>query len=138
MLLYHFRELLHTKKRQDDTCARLLAVLGEFNVICEIQLAGPEYRSQQGCSSLSPEIAEELFGSELLDNKSNMTKLENGTITVDNFLSPAHTLLQIQCLDQKGLFYDIMRTSKDCNIQVFADRVSSNSILVGHGLIWFH
>lgn len=111
-------ELLHTKKRQDDTCARLLAVLGEFNVICEIQLAGPEYRSQQGCSSLSPEIAEELFGSELLDNKSNMTKLENSTITVDNFLSPAHTLLQIQCLDQKGLFYDIMRTSKDCNIQI--------------------
>lgn len=109
---------MHTKKRQDETCARLVDVLGEFNVSCEIQLAGPEYGSQQGCSSLSPEIVEELFGSELLDKKEKMTELEKGSITVDNILSPAHTLLQIQCLDQKGLFYDIMRTSKDCNIQV--------------------
>lgn len=118
-VLYHFRELLHTKKRQDDTCAHLLAVLGEFNVSCEIQLAGPEYGSQQGCSSLSAEIAEELFGSESFDKKEIRIKLEKATVTVDNCMSPAHTLLQIQCLDQKGLFYDVMRTSKDCNIQVF-------------------
>ena len=118
---------MHTKKRQDDTCAHLLAVLGEFNVSCEIQPVGPEYGSRQGCSSLSTEIVEELFGSDPLDKEEDRSKLEKATITVDNFMSPAHTLLQIQCLDQKGLFYDIMRTSKDYDIQVLDHRISGYS-----------
>jgi len=37
---------------------------------------------------------------------------------MDNSLSPVHTLIQIQCVDHKGLLYDIMRTLKDCSIQI--------------------
>lgn len=111
--------------RRDGICEHLMAALGDYCITCEIQLAGPEYEGLQGCSSLAPAIADELFGYELsdseaclqvlcLDTRSRMT----ATITVDNLLSPAHTLLHIECVDQKGLFYDILRTSKDYNIRV--------------------
>lgn len=76
-------------------------------------------------TSLSPTVAEELFRFDLRDTETHsqalsadMTKLKKANVTVDNSLSPAHTLLQIHCADQKGLLYDIMRTLKDCNIQV--------------------
>lgn len=121
-------ELLHTKKRRDDTCNQLIDVLGDNCISCELKLAGPEYESQQGFSSLSPAVSEKLFSCELSSidnclqaNNPDVTKLKKSTITVDNYLSPAHTLLQIQCADQKGLFYDIMRTLKDCNIQIFIE-----------------
>ncbi|KAJ0046181.1 hypothetical protein Pint_06256 [Pistacia integerrima] len=123
-------ELLHTKKRRDDTCEHLMTVLGEYSISCELQLAGPEYESLQGFSSLPPAIAGELFY-QLPDKEdcsqalSMQTMTVNmATITVDNHLSPAHTLLQIKCADQKGLFYDILRTSKDLNIRVFSHELS--------------
>lgn len=99
--------------------------LGERCISSELQLAGPEYGQLQGFSSLQPAFAEELFGSELLDKVSlhplsqDMTTLKKPSVMVDNSLSPAHTLLQIQCVDQKGLCYDIMRISKDSDIKVF-------------------
>lgn len=128
-------DLLHTKKRQDDTCERLNAVLGELCISCEIQLAGPEYEGfQQGFSSLPPEIAEELFSSELSKDESRsqactpeLAKLKKANITMDNSLSPAHTLLQIHCVDQKCLLYDILRTLKDCSIKIAYSRFSSNT-----------
>lgn len=56
---------------------------------------------------------------EMLDpQKSGPAPSHNVTITMDNSLSPAHTLVQIVCQDHKGLLYDIMRTLKDYNIQV--------------------
>ncbi|KAF8396760.1 hypothetical protein HHK36_018391 [Tetracentron sinense] len=127
-------ELLHTKNRRDDTCERLNAILGESCISCELQLAGPEFETQQGVSSLSPEIAEELFCCEMSDQETrlqalspDMTKLKKANVTIDNSLSPAHTLLQIHCVDQKGLLYDIMRTLKDCSIQIAYGRFSSNT-----------
>ncbi|KAJ4834463.1 ACT domain-containing protein acr9 [Turnera subulata] len=124
---------LHTKERQDEICEQLHAVLGESCISCELQLAGPEYECIQGMSSLSPSVAEELFHSEILDKgihsqalSPDMTRLKKSHVTVDNSLSPAHTLLQIHCLDHKGLLYDIMRTLKDCNIQVAYGRFSQN------------
>lgn len=125
---YHFRDLLHTKSRREETCDHLIHVLGEDCISCELQLAGPEYESLQGFSALSQAVAEELFNCELSDKEASsqalspeMIKVKKATtITIDNFMSPAHTLLQIQCLDQKGLIYDILRTSKDCNIQVIS------------------
>ena len=119
------RELLHTKKRQDDTLEQLYTVLGESCISCELQLAGPEYENHQCVSSLSPGIAEELFRCELSDKEfhsqalsPDMTILKKASVIVDNSLSPAHTLLQICCVDHKGLVYDILRTLKDCNIKV--------------------
>ncbi|KAK9279367.1 hypothetical protein L1049_013046 [Liquidambar formosana] len=127
-------DLLPTKKRQDEINEQLHAVLGESCISCELQLAGPEFDSHQGLSSLSPAIAEELFRCELSDQKicsqalsPDLTKLKQTSVVIDNSLSPAHTLLQIHCVDQKGLFYDIMRTLKDCNIQIAYGRFSPNT-----------
>ncbi|GFZ14889.1 ACT domain-containing protein [Actinidia rufa] len=125
------KDLLHTKQRREDTCERLSVVLEEDCMSCELQLAGPECESQQGFSSLSEAVAEELFSSELSNKKAcskalspNMKKIKTAAIMVDNFMSPAHTLLQIQCVDQKNLVYDILRTAKDCNIQIAYGRIS--------------
>ncbi|OVA18317.1 ACT domain [Macleaya cordata] len=128
-------ELLHTKKRRDDTCRSLNAVLGDLCISCDLQLSGPEYETlQQGVSSLPPAVAEELFCCELSDKDNlsqaltpDLTKLKMASVTIDNSLSPAHTLLQIHCIDQKGLLYDIMRTLKDCNIQIAYGRFSSTT-----------
>lgn len=127
-------ELLHTKKRQDDTLEQLYAVLGESCISCELQLAGPEYENHQCVSSLSPGIAEELFRCELSDKEfhsqalsPDMTILKKASVIVDNSLSPAHTLLQIYCVDHKGLVYDILRTLKDCNIKISYGRFSQNT-----------
>lgn len=127
-------ELLHTKKRRDETLERLNAVLGESCIVCELQLVGPEFENfQQGLSSLPPQAAEELFSSELSENECrsqaltpDLSKLKKASITMDNSLSPGHTLLQIHCVDQKGLLYDIMRPLKDCSIQIAYGRFSSN------------
>ncbi|KAK6228004.1 hypothetical protein SCA6_000344 [Theobroma cacao] len=126
-------ELLHTKQRRDDTTAHLITVLGKYCISCELQLAGPEYESMKAFSSLPPAVAEELFSYELADKeasskelKADLMALKKATVTIDNQLSPVHTLLQIQCVDQKGLFYDILRTSKDCDIQIAYGRFSSS------------
>ncbi|KAF7811335.1 ACT domain-containing protein ACR9 [Senna tora] len=126
-------ELLHTKKRQDYVCDYLKAALEECCISCELQLAGPEYGDLQGSSSLPSVVSEELFSSELSDKGSlhplspDMKTLKKPTVVVDNSLSPAHTLLQIECADQKGLCYDIMRISKDSDIKVTYGRFSSSA-----------
>ncbi|KAL3521069.1 hypothetical protein ACH5RR_019218 [Cinchona calisaya] len=123
--------LLHTQERQNETCEHLGLVLGEYCISCELELAGPEYIGQQDFSSLSPKVAEDLFSCKLSHKEvcskaipSNLSKVRQANVTVDNVLSPAHTLLQIQCNDQKGLIYDILRTSKDLDIQIAFGRIS--------------
>jgi hypothetical protein len=95
------------------------------SVTCEI-LSAEGF--QQGFSSLPPTISEELFRLELDDCESSLgtlsaevKKVQKASIKFDNSLSPAHTLLQIICVDQKGLIYDMLRTLKDCNIKVLED-----------------
>ncbi|KAJ6964239.1 hypothetical protein NC652_002503 [Populus alba x Populus x berolinensis] len=129
--LMSIRELLHTKQRQNETCEQLHAVLGESCISCELRLAGPEYECLQGMSSLSPVIADELFHCEISDKEihsqalsPDMMKLKRTDVMIDNSLSPAHTLLQVHCVDHKGLLYDVMRTLKDYNIQIAHGRFS--------------
>lgn len=116
---------MHTKQRQDELCERLYTVLGESCISCELQLAGSQYDNLQCVSSLSPLVSEELFRFTLSDNESrsqalssDIKELKKASVKTDNSLSPAHTLLQISCVDHKGLLYDIMRTLKDYSIQV--------------------
>ncbi|CAN1808617.1 ACT domain-containing protein ACR9 [Linum perenne] len=118
-------ELLHTKKRQDETREQFHAVLGESCISCELDLAGTEYECLQGRASLCPAIADELFHCEITERETrsqalspDLIDLKKANVTVDNSLSPVHTLLQIHCLNHKGLLYDVMRTLKDCNIQL--------------------
>uniref|UniRef100_A0A804Q518 ACT domain-containing protein ACR9 n=1 Tax=Zea mays TaxID=4577 RepID=A0A804Q518_MAIZE len=120
------------KERQDETCSALTATLGP-SISCEVV---PAEGFQQGFSSLPPEIAEELFRAELADTDSEVCSSPlsaelrkvrtTATVNFDNSLSPAHTLVQIVCADQKGLIYDILRTMKDCNIQIFYGRFRSD------------
>ncbi|KAI3705147.1 hypothetical protein L1987_75380 [Smallanthus sonchifolius] len=121
-------DLLHTQIRREGTCEHLRVMLGECCISCELQLAGPEYDIQQGRSCISEEVAEELFSSELFarTTSGDVSKVEKASITVDNLLSPTHTLLQIQCLDQKGLIYDILKISKDCDIRIVHGRISAS------------
>ncbi|WCJ19569.1 ACT domain-containing protein [Euphorbia peplus] len=118
-------ELLHTEKRRTETCRHLLTVFKEYCISCELDLAGPEYENLQAFSSLPLPIAEEMFSHDQSDDGA-MCKdsTEKATVTVDNHMSQAHTLLQIKCIDQKSLFYDILRTSKDCNVQISYGRFS--------------
>ncbi|KAJ4830403.1 ACT domain-containing protein acr9 [Turnera subulata] len=127
------RELLHTQKRRDDTCGYLASTFSEHCISCELQLASPEYETMQTFSALPLTVAEQLFGSELPEKElcvqapdTTATTPKKAVITVDNLMSPCHTLFQIQCIDQKGLFYDILRTSKDFNIRIAHGRFSSN------------
>lgn len=125
LLLYYFRELLHTKKRRDDACDRLHDVLGESCTNVDIRSAGYKNDSIPSISSLSEEAARELFRSELSETEersqalsTDVKKLKRANVIIDNSLSPAHSLLQINCVDHKGFLYDIMRVLKDFDIQV--------------------
>ncbi|XP_043701384.1 ACT domain-containing protein ACR10-like [Telopea speciosissima] len=122
------RELLHTKKRKEDTHDRLRGVLGDAMISCEIELAGPEIATCSHGSSFLPVAAmEEMFRLELTEEfQSGFAIANNVSVMMDNTLSPSHTLMQINCQDHKGLLYDIMRTSKDYNIQTSYGRFSLN------------
>lgn len=114
------RELLHTKKRQEDTYNHLESVLGEAIISCDIEMVGPEVLVCSESPSFLPiEIMDNAFNVEMLDGYQSRSFLCNkASIAVDNLLSPGHTLVQIVCQDHKGLLYDVMRTLKDYNIQV--------------------
>ncbi|KAH0644121.1 hypothetical protein KY284_032005 [Solanum tuberosum] len=105
-----FSELLHTKERQNETYKQLHTVLGQ-SCSCELQFTGPQYDNLQCISSISPSVSEELFRCELSDNvfraqalSPDMTQLKKASVTIDNFLNPGHTLLQIGCVDHKFFF----------------------------------
>ncbi|KAH9326176.1 hypothetical protein KI387_006354 [Taxus chinensis] len=128
------RELLHTEKRQDDTCNYLKKILGESSTYFELRLTSPEFGGLEcTTTSLPPSIRENMFNHNLPDFERDLKsgegdgKLNSVSVSVDNFLSPAHTLLQIVCKSQKGIIYDVMRTLKDSNIQVSYGRLSRNT-----------
>ncbi|KAI3799246.1 hypothetical protein L1987_34538 [Smallanthus sonchifolius] len=123
-------ELLHTKKRRDDACDKLFAVLGESCTSVDICSAGYKNDSVPPISFLSQTAAAELFRSELSEEElsqalsPDVKKLKHATVMIDNSLSPAHSLLQINCVDHKGFLYDIMRILKDFDIQIAYGRFS--------------
>lgn len=87
---------------------------------CEIERAGPEVTEcSQGLRFFPPATTEELFGLEMHDGKPDASLASDQImVSMDNSLSPSHTVVTILCQDHKGLIYDIMRTLKDRNIQV--------------------
>ncbi|MFS7934626.1 putative transcription factor Hap3/NF-YB family [Helianthus anomalus] len=124
-------ELLHTKKRRDDACEKLHAVLGESCTSVDIRSAGYKNDSVPRISSLSQTAVSEIFRSELSEKEElsqalspDVKRLKHATVMIDNSLSPAHSLLQINCVDHKGFLYDIMRILKDFDIQIAYGRFS--------------
>lgn len=113
------RELLHTKKRQEETRDHLGAFIGDVMISCDIDLVGSEIATcSQGSSFLPSAITEDMFSLELSHEQQSGSSTANVSVTADNALSPSHTLVQIACQDHKGLLYDIMRTLKDYNVQI--------------------
>ncbi|KAK4481102.1 hypothetical protein RD792_011973 [Penstemon davidsonii] len=122
------RELLHTKKRKEDTVDHLKAVLGDGMMSCEIDMVGPEITAcAQGPLFLSDTITEDMFNIEPLneDDQDDSIAFKSASISMDNSFSPSHTLVQIVCQDHKGLLYDVMRTLKDYNIQISYGRFTT-------------
>ncbi|KAJ9181531.1 hypothetical protein P3X46_009654 [Hevea brasiliensis] len=112
------RELLHTNKRKEDTYNRLKAVMGDAMISCDIEMVGPEITACSQESSLLPtKITDDMLHLEIPDELQNLQTCSSVSVTMDNSLSPAHTLVQIACQDHKGLLYDILRTLKDYNIK---------------------
>ena len=81
---------------------------------CEIELAIPEVTAYSQ-SFLPSSVTEDMFRLEML----GVLASSSVSIEVDNSLRPSHTLVKVLCQDHKGLIYDIMRTLKDYNIQVY-------------------
>ncbi|WOG96482.1 hypothetical protein DCAR_0415817 [Daucus carota subsp. sativus] len=123
------RGLLHTKKRQEDTHDNLETVLGVYMLSCDIEKVGPEITvCSRGSTFLPPEITEEMFTLKKHDQHLRESLPFDGvSVTMDNSLSPAHTLVLIVCQDHKGLLYDIMRTLKDYNIQISYGRFTTKT-----------
>ncbi|KAK9921004.1 hypothetical protein M0R45_029536 [Rubus argutus] len=120
------RELLQTKKRQDEVSDHLKAATGNAMISCEIEKVGPEITACSQSSSFLPSaVMEDMFNLEMpAELPSGLLTSSCVSVTMDNSLSPGHTLVQIMCKDHKGLLYDIMRTLKDYNIQISYGRFS--------------
>ncbi|MCL7047550.1 hypothetical protein MKW94_004786, partial [Papaver nudicaule] len=58
----------------------------------------------------------------IITHLSKFSRSNEVSIMVDNSLCPAHSLIQILCMDHKGLLYDMMRTLKDYNRKNFRRR----------------
>ncbi|GFQ05464.1 act domain-containing protein acr10 [Phtheirospermum japonicum] len=121
------RELLHTNQRKEDAYGHLKAVLGDAMIKCDIEMVGPEITAcSQGPSFLSDAITQGMFNVEALDVRQyGSVACKCPSITMDNLLSPSHTLVQIACQNHKGLLYDVMRTLKDYNIQISYGRFTT-------------
>ncbi|XP_042410949.1 ACT domain-containing protein ACR10-like isoform X1 [Zingiber officinale] len=121
------RELLHTKNRQEETCVHLRAVLGDSMCTCDVDVASEEFAAYlQASASLPPPLTEDMLTSEV-QHESYAPDPSSSflSVSVDNALSHAHSLIQIQCHDHKGLLYDIMRTLKDYNMQISYGRFNA-------------
>ncbi|KDP29171.1 hypothetical protein JCGZ_16560 [Jatropha curcas] len=119
------RELLHTNKRKEDTYEHLRAVMGDALISCDIETVGSEITAcSQESSFLPTTITEDILNLEIPDELSGSQTSTGVSVTMDNSLSPAHTLVQVACQDHKGVLYDIMRTLKDYNIKISYGRYS--------------
>lgn len=130
------RELLGTGKRRDEVYEYLRDAIGDSMMSYDIELVGPEITVRsQACAS----FAETFLSSDVSgEHPSGLHTSNCVSIAVDNSLSPAHTLIQITCQDHKGLLYDIMRTFKDFNIQVFDGFSDSLFICTDSQIIYLH
>lgn len=88
-------------------------------ISCDVEMVGTEITACSQASSFLPSAIIDMFHLDMpVELPSGSLTSSNVSVTIDNSLSPGHTLVQIVCQDHKGLLYDIMRTLKDYNIQV--------------------
>ncbi|KAK6779511.1 hypothetical protein RDI58_021695 [Solanum bulbocastanum] len=119
------RELLHTKKRQEDTHYQLKSVLGDAMISCDIEMVGSEIAGcSQGPSFLPQEVAEDMFSFEILHEQlSTSLACNKAIITIDNLMSPGHTLIKIACQDHKA------KTKTECELELFIMQADGKKIV---------
>lgn len=102
--------------------------LGELCSFCEMNPAGPECGGLT-CFPLPASITKDIFYDDPATFEQDPTRSEKNhsrseipanrvVVTVDNTMSPVHSLLQLTCKSRKGLLYDCLRTVKDFNLKV--------------------
>ncbi|KAF2307426.1 hypothetical protein GH714_028479 [Hevea brasiliensis] len=105
-------ELLHTNRRKEDTYDHLKAVMGDAMISCDIEMVGPEITAcSQESSFLPTTITDDMLHLEIPDELPSSLTSASVSVTMDNLLSPAHTLVQIACQDHKE--------SRNCEIDLF-------------------
>ncbi|CAK9249784.1 unnamed protein product [Sphagnum jensenii] len=126
------RNELFWKKRVEEVCDQVRELLGDTCSRCDLNQAGPECGGL-GCAPLPLQVANDLFTEvsvPLVTEKDDgeggdLTCLDGAhtVVTLDNSISPVHSLLQVTRKNRKGLLYDCLRTLKDMKLQVAHGRV---------------
>jgi hypothetical protein len=121
------RNELFWKKRVEEVCDQVRELLGDTCSRCDLNQAGPECGGL-GCAPLPLQVANDLFTEvsiPLVTEKDDgeggdLTCLDGAhtVVTLDNSISPVHSLLQVTRKNRKGLLYDCLRTLKDMKLQV--------------------
>jgi hypothetical protein len=126
------RNQLLWKKRVSEVCDQVRELLGDTCSRCVLNQAGPECGGL-GCAPLPLQVANDLFTEVSVPSVTEKDDGEGGdltcldgahtVVTLDNSISPVHSLLQVTRKNRKGLLYDCLRTLKDMELQVAHGRV---------------
>lgn len=121
------RNQLLWKKRVSEVCDQVRELLGDTCSRCVLNQAGPECGGL-GCAPLPLQVANDLFTEVSVPSVTEKDDGEGGdltcldgahtVVTLDNSISPVHSLLQVTRKNRKGLLYDCLRTLKDMELQV--------------------
>ncbi|KAH9572703.1 hypothetical protein CY35_02G166000 [Sphagnum magellanicum] len=128
------RDKLPLKKRAEEVRDQLKELLGSSFSHSEFSEASPGI-GDLTCAPLAPMVANDVFAAVRAPTGTEMDRSQGGphtslggeetVVTVDNSISPVHTLLQVTCKNRKGLVYDCLRTLRDVNLQVAHGRVAT-------------
>eukprot|EP00850_Spirogloea_muscicola_P020924 SM000230S07360 [mRNA] locus=s230:179037:181919:- [translate_table: standard] len=128
---------LPAKHRAEEVCSRVQEALGlgDPSTRCELSAAGALAQDCALALVMPPSVEHSLFLEK--EQGSDYDELEPGEkvvspvpVTLDNGLSPAHSVIQIVARERKGLLYDCLRALKDVRLQVAFGRTMSNE----HGM----
>jgi hypothetical protein len=110
-----------------EVCDQVRELLGDTCSRCDLNQAGPECGGL-GCAPLPLQVANDLFTEVSVPSVTEKDDGEGGdltclngahtVVTLDNSISPVHSLLQVTRKNRKGLLYDCLRTLKDMKLQV--------------------
>ncbi|CAK9256508.1 unnamed protein product [Sphagnum jensenii] len=128
------RNKLPLKKRGEQVGDQLKDLLGSSFSYSDLSEASPEM-ADLSCAPLVHTVAKDLFADVISPTETENDRSRGGShtslggegtmVTIDNSISPVHSLLQVTCKSHKGLVYDCLRTLKDVNLQVAHGRVAT-------------
>lgn len=127
------RDELSSQHRVEEVCDRIREVFGdpetEMNCVLEGKVPAPNGLALSTAMPttveeyLLPEKLRDIWSDKLIPAEKVVSTVD---VTVDNSMSPAHSLLQIKAKDRKGLLYDCLRLLKDHRLQVSYGRIATS------------